>query len=195
MLGMTWILAVAAALGADAFSLALALGLAGGGKRFFLMLPLVVAGLHILMPLAGMLIGKTFGAVFGHIAVLLGAGILIYLGGRTLFTLSNHPKERDSHREVQGELWGASLRRENSYEGLSICLLAFGVSLDALSVGFSLGTLGGKIGFTVLIMGVTAGLMTLAGFWIGRFAGMRLGKKAEFMSGLILLLIGVKLIF
>jgi len=72
--------------------------------------------------------------------------------------------------------------------------LAASVSLDALSVGFSLGTIRADIFMTVMIIGIIAGLMTGMGLVLGRIMGTRLGEKAELFGGLALLLIGIKLL-
>lgn len=68
------------------------------------------------------------------------------------------------------------------------------VSLDALSVGFSLGTQNLALGQAVLIMGPVAGLMTMAGFLLGQQVGGWIGEKAVILGGAILIFIGIKLL-
>ncbi len=80
-----------------------------------------------------------------------------------------------------------------SLKGWGIYGLAGSVSLDALSVGFSLGTFVSKILLATLIMGFTAGIMTGGGVLLGRRVGTWLGSKAEALGGLILLLIGLRM--
>lgn len=73
-------------------------------------------------------------------------------------------------------------------------MFAASVSLDALSVGFSLGTIKADIFLTVISIGAIAGLMTGMGLVLGRILGTWLGDKAELLGGLALFLIGVKLL-
>ena len=189
-----WVLAVSVALGADAFSISLAIGLTGIGRRLVLRLTLLVALFHVLMPLAGLVVGQTMGLLLGKIAKFLGATILFWLGGRMLWHIHRPERQTFSLREARQHVMGRRLPAGVSLHGWGIYALVSSVSLDALSVGFSLGTIGSRIGKTVLTMGITAGLMTAAGLVLGRFIGTRFGAKAEFLGGLALVLIGIKLL-
>jgi putative Mn2+ efflux pump MntP len=80
-----------------------------------------------------------------------------------------------------------------SLKGMGIYALAGSVSLDALSVGFSLGTFVSKIIPATLIWGSPPGVMTGSGIILGRRVGTWLGNKAEALGGIILLLIGLKM--
>jgi putative Mn2+ efflux pump MntP len=75
-----------------------------------------------------------------------------------------------------------------------LLVLAASVSMDALSVGFTLGTVKASLIMVALVCGVVAGLMTFAGLLLGRGLGRWAGEKAQLAGGLILLGIGVKLI-
>ena len=77
----------------------------------------------------------------------------------------------------------------------ALSMLAGSVSMDALSVGFSLGTFKANLGTTVLVMGIVSGVMTAAGFLFGRQLGSWLGTKAQALGGVVLLIIGVRLLF
>jgi len=162
----------------DAFSFSLALGLIGIRNRTAVRLSLIVAVFHVFMPLIGLWTGQKLGALFGDVAIAIGALILLWLGGKMI--------------------WGALRGEETesrvpSLKGWGIYALAGSVSLDALSVGFSLGTFVTKILLATLIMGFTAGVMTGGGVLLGRRIGTWLGSKAEALGGLILLLIGVRM--
>ena len=67
--------------------------------------------------------------------------------------------------------------------------------MDALSVGFSLGTMGTAVPLTVGIIGITAGLMTGAGLILGKAVKTRVSGKAEWLAGSVLVLIGISLLF
>jgi len=186
------ILAVSVALGADALSFAVALGLAGLNKRAGLCLAVVVAVFHILMPLVGLWVGQYLGQYFGEIAEIAGALVLIWLGGRMLYHAVKPEQRRYTFAEGRQALAGAA--RVPAIEGFGAFAVALSVSMDALSVGFSLGTLRAPIMTTVVTMGVVAGLMTFLGILLGRSIGTKVGEKAEAIGGIILLMIGLKLL-
>lgn len=194
-MNLAWVLAVSVALGADAFSLAIAIGLVGIPKRLILRLSFLVAFFHVFMPLAGLLAGQTLGLFLGRLAQTLGALVLLGLGGKMVYNVYRPAKESLPFGEARRLLQPRGMPSGVSLSGYGIYALVFSVSLDALSVGFSLGTLGSAIGGTVLIMGTVAGLMTGTGLILGRFLGKRAGERAELLGGLALLLIGVQLFF
>ncbi|EHQ92276.1 manganese efflux pump MntP family protein [Desulfosporosinus youngiae] len=193
-MNLAWVVAVATALGADAFSLALAIGLAGIRKSMMVRLSLVVAVFHVFMPLGGMLLGQALGTILGQFASLIGALVLIVLGGRMLYKVYRPTTESFSFREAREALFHKNVSNNPSLNGYGIYILAASVSLDALSVGFTLGTIRADMVMTVMIMGLIAGLMTGMGLILGRVMGTRLGDKAELLGGLALVLIGVKLL-
>lgn len=80
-MNIAWVVAVAIALGADAFSLSLAIGLSGIKKHMMVRLSLVVAVFHVVMPLGGMMLGQALGSILGRYASIIGALVLIGLGG------------------------------------------------------------------------------------------------------------------
>ncbi|MDR3601998.1 MAG: manganese efflux pump MntP family protein [Desulfosporosinus sp.] len=194
-MNFAWLVAVAIALGADAFSLSLAIGLAGIKKRMMVRLSLVVAVFHVIMPLGGMILGEALGSILGRFASLIGAVVLIGLGGRMLYKLYRPSTEHFPFSGAKDALMHKKLSTDSSLNGFGIYAFALSVSLDALSVGFSLGTIKTDIFITVTIIGATAGLMTALGLVLGRVLGTWLGDRAELLGGLALLLIGVRLLF
>lgn len=194
-MNITWVVAVAIALGADAFSLSLAIGLAGIGKRRIVHLSLVIAAFHVFMPLSGMMLGQALGTILGQYANLLGGLVLIGLGGRMIYNVYRPSVEYFSFGQARAALFQKKLSSNSSLKGWGIYVLAASVSIDALSVGVSLGTIKADIVITVMIMGLITGLMTAMGLVLGQMMGTRLGDKAELLGGLALFLIGVKLFF
>jgi putative Mn2+ efflux pump MntP len=180
---------IAVALGTDAFSMAVCIGLSGITKRKILFISFLIALFHIFMPLIGLLLGSWLGKAVGQLATFIGAIVLIFIGLQMLregigsqSTIACKPAQSNIPMQVYSGLVG-------------MLALSCSVSLDALTVGFGLGTLQVNLALTVIIMGVVAGLMTLAGFLLGIKIGARLGKKAEILGGIILIIIGVKMFF
>ena len=193
ILDLAWVVAVAIALGMDAFSLSLAIGLSGIKKPVMLKFILTVAAFHVFMPLCGMVLGQALGNILGRLASMLGALIIVGLGGSMLYKGFRPGPRRFSFAEAQQARLQKKLFRDVSYQGWGLYILAASVSLDALSVGFSLGTFGVHIAITVFLMGLIAGTMTGMGLALGQIVGTRLGDKAELLGGLALFLIGIKL--
>ncbi|WP_407306220.1 manganese efflux pump MntP family protein [Desulfosporosinus sp. SB140] len=194
-MNLAWVIALAIALGSDAFSLSLAIGLSGIRRRLMLKLVLVVAAFHVVMPLCGMVLGQALGTILGQFASWIGALVIIGLGGHMLYKVYRPTKEHFSFSQAKKAMLQKNLFMDISYRGWSLYVLAASVSLDALSVGFSLGTFGVNILITVTVIGLIAGLMTGIGLVLGRVMGTRLGDKAELFGGLALFLIGIKLLF
>ena len=74
----------------------------------------------------------------------------------------------------------------------SLFALSLSVSMDALTVGVSLGVYKFAIPLAVVLIGITAGAMTASGLLLGKKFGLWLGSKAEFAGGAILIIIGIK---
>lgn len=180
---------VAVALGTDAFSLAVGMGIIGVRWRRALSFALVVCLFHIFMPLTGLLLGQYLGYLLGHVAGVLGAVVLLAIGGQLLW------------QGLRSQVAIVPLRPATESHNPSLPSgpigtlgLAGSVSLDALTVGFGLGALQVDLWATVLIMGIIAGSMTWTGFVFGQRLGYWAGEKARLLGGIILVLIAVRLL-
>ncbi len=76
----------------------------------------------------------------------------------------------------------------------TMLLLAIATSIDALAVGISLVMTGDGIVEPALIIGVVTMIISMFGVWIGSRFGDRYGKKAELVGGVILILIGLRIV-
>jgi putative Mn2+ efflux pump MntP len=72
--------------------------------------------------------------------------------------------------------------------------LSLATSIDALAVGFSFGILRNAVLIPALIIGIICGAISFAGVMVGEQLEDLLGKKMEIVGGLILILIGVKIL-
>lgn len=180
MTGILWISALAVALGMDAFSFALAVGLTGIRRLLAWRLIFTVAAFHIFMPWAGFFLGSLAGEIFGMVASVFGALLILVLGGKMIYNVFEGSDNTFNVAYIKS--W-------------RLYLLALSVSLDAWSVGFSLGTAECDILQSVLIMGMVAGMMTGAGLVLGNKLGNGLGGNAQMLGGVILVGIGIKMSF
>lgn len=72
--------------------------------------------------------------------------------------------------------------------------LAVACSIDAFAVGVSFAFMELNIWISVVIIGVTTGLFSTAGLYIGRIFGSRWQKPAQIAGGVVLILIGAKVL-
>jgi manganese efflux pump family protein len=78
--------------------------------------------------------------------------------------------------------------------GWTLVLLAFATSIDALAIGFSLGMIGVIIWYPAVVIGVVTGLISWLGIFLGNRLGQKFGKRMEIIGGIILILIGVRIL-
>lgn len=184
---------VAVVLGMDAFSLSLGMGLRGVKLKYEIKFSAAVGILHIIMPLVGLNLGIAAGRLFGVWAAVAGAIVLAYIGidflvkgirevKTTSISFQNARKILNPVQNIVADDWKA------------IMLLAASVSIDALTVGFGLGTLRMPILVTVITIGVIAALMTMLGFIAGRACSKIVGSYAQILGGILLLALAVKLV-
>jgi len=178
-LSLYTILALSFALSADAFSFSLGLGMTGVSRRQIIIISLTVLAFHIIMPLTGYFAGGFFKSFTGTWAGITGAAVLVLLGLRMVWE-SLSDKEENISRYVLTSVYG-------------IVLLGAAVSLDALSVGFTLGTQRAALGLATVAIGLVAGAMTYIGLGFGRKFGEWLGQRAVLLGGFVLIFIGIKL--
>ncbi|MBP6909921.1 MAG: manganese efflux pump, partial [Candidatus Saccharicenans sp.] len=78
--------------------------------------------------------------------------------------------------------------------GWPLLTLAIATSLDALATGLSLPVLGLNIWLASLVIGLTAFIITIIGSRLGPALGQILGRRAELAGGLVLIMIGLKIL-
>lgn len=188
---MLSVFAVAVALGADAFSIALGLGLSGTTRSFKVRFVGVVAILHVMMPLIGLEVGAMAGQFLGKWAAIIGAVVLAFIGVQMLkkgFESEKPIKLSEARQKIKNTT-------EPSFTGwMAVIVLGLSVSIDALTVGFGLGTARVPILYTVITTGFLAGLMTAFG-WLGaKYFSEVIGRRAQIFGGLILTVLAVKML-
>ncbi|MCW3098751.1 MAG: hypothetical protein JWL77_4369 [Chthonomonadaceae bacterium] len=168
-------------LGLDTFAVALGLGLSGLSRTKWVRVGLTFAFFEGLMPVGGLLLGKQLSNVIGSRAGYIAAVLLIAVGAFALKEACSDEDEEDE--EVLSLL-----------DGKKLLLTGLSVSLDELAVGFSLGLLHVALLPTLAYIAVQAFGITFLGLALGARLGKRLGDKAEFASGIVLILLGIALL-
>ena len=73
-------------------------------------------------------------------------------------------------------------------------VLAVATSIDALAVGITFAFLDYPIVEAITVIGITTFVISIGGVYVGNFFGNKYEKKAEFVGGLILVLLGVRIL-
>lgn len=173
------ILIMAVALGLDAFSLGIGVGMKGIRLKHVLNISLLIAFFHTLMPLFGLIAGRYVGFLLGQVTGIAAGGLLALLGGHMIW---------NSYRKEEGV-------PVNHTTLIGMLLFSLSVSIDSFSVGISLGMFVHDTAIIVTSFGVVGGLMSILGLMLGRKAGSRLGEYGEMIGGVILLAFGLMFIF
>jgi manganese efflux pump family protein len=168
---------MAFALGMDAFSVALGMGLLRLRLKQIFYIGVMIGLFHILMPLFGMVVGRFLSRQFGSIASYIGGALLLILGIQMI--VASFKKESD---------------RLISPRGMGLIFFALSVSLDSFSVGLSLGIFGARTMLTILLFGFFSMMLTWGGLMMGRHFQQWLGAYSEALGGSILLAFGLKLL-
>ncbi len=72
--------------------------------------------------------------------------------------------------------------------------LAIATSIDALAIGVTFAFLSVNIWYAILVIGITTFLISMGGVKIGHIFGLKYKSKAEIAGGVILILIGLKIL-
>lgn len=171
---------LAVGLSMDAFAVAICKGLAL--KKFTFknaaIIGLWFGGFQGLMPFIGYLLGIQFKSRITAIDHWIAFFLLGFIG-------LNMIKEAMSKEE---EPANASLSAKN------MLLLAIATSIDALAVGITFAFLSVHIAPAVTFIGTITFLLSMAGVKVGTVFGTRYKTKAEFTGGILLILLGIKIL-
>ncbi len=178
------VLAVAFALAMDAFAVSVGISLHPEGltKKQTLRMAFHFGFFQFMMPLLGWQATRSIFLdliePFDHWVAF---GLLLIIGAKMIFEFFRTKKESQSDQT-------------DPTKGFSILMLSVATSIDALAVGMSLAALQVTILYPAAVIGVIAFGMTLLGTRIGPLFGRLVGRGAELIGGLILILIGIKIL-
>ncbi len=169
---------MAAALGMDAFSVSLGIGMQRLRLKRIALIGLIIGLFHIGMPFIGILLGKAISVQIGHYTTLAGGLLMVGIGAQMFFSAFNH-----------------EIKKIVQPVGIGLLFLAFTVSIDSFSVGLSLGISGVKTAITLLMFGAVSMMLTWCGMLLGRKVRGLVGAYSEFLGGSILCAFGLKILF
>lgn len=175
------LLFIAFALAMDAFAVSVSAGawLKKANPRQTFRLAFHFGLFQFLMPVIGWFAGTGFSSLIGTVDHWIAFVLLAIIGGRMI--LSSLRKEAE---EI----------RKDVTKGWSLVSLSVATSIDALAVGLSLSMLRVHIVLPAIVIGVVAAGMSFLGVRLGERASHSLGPHVEFAGGVILVLIGVRIV-
>ena len=178
-----FLLGIGLAMDAFAVSVCKGLGMRRLNKKQTLIIGLYFGGFQALMPLIGWLLGSQFQKYITSIDHWIAFILLGFIGGKMMIEAI-----REWNEEETVDVIDAPLDHKN------MLVLAVATSIDALAVGITFAFLDTPIIEAITIIGITTMIISIIGVVVGNFFGSRYKSKAEFIGGMILVLLGLKIL-
>lgn len=182
-MGITELILLSLGLAMDAFSVSVCKGLSmkkinyGGA----LVTALFFGGFQAAMPLIGYFLGSRFEQYISRYSHWVAFVLLGFIGGKMIIEAIRGGEDSSSESEYKLDI-------------KELFILAIATSIDALAVGVVFAAQKDSILLSVTAIGVITFALSLAGVVIGNRFGSKYEKKAELAGGIVLVLIGVKLL-
>ncbi len=172
------VIVLAVALSMDAFAVSIGLGSKGNTRDLGLKAGLFFGAFQALMPFIGYLGGKGVLGWVDAYAHWIAFGLLALIGGKMIY--------EGLHEGIEEDITNITNKM--------MLLLAIATSIDAMAAGFSLTLLDINPYLACLIIGITTFAFSWVGVQIGKRSGTWLESKAEIFGGVVLILIGIKML-
>ena len=179
-MGLIELFLIAVGLSMDAFAVSVCKGLAMPKCTFkkAAIVGLWFGGFQALMPAIGYVLGAQFQEAIASIDHWIAFVLLALIGGNMIHeALDNDEEEADASLDVK-----------------TMFLLAVATSIDALAIGITFAFLKVSIIPAVCFIGIVTFIISFAGVKIGNVFGVRYKNKAEIVGGVILILLGLKIL-
>ena len=179
-MGLIELVLIAVGLSMDAFAVSVCKGLAMPKCTFkkAAIVGLWFGGFQALMPAIGYVLGAQFQEAIASIDHWIAFVLLALIGGNMIHeALDNDEEEADASLDVK-----------------TMFLLAVATSIDALAIGITFAFLKVNIIPAVCFIGIVTFIISFAGVKIGNVFGARYKNKAEIVGGIILILLGLKIL-
>ncbi len=179
-MGIIELFILAVGLSMDAFAVSVCKGLSLGKIKIkhMCIAGLWFGGFQALMPLIGYLLGSNFSELVAKYDHWIAFVLLALIGGNMIKEALG--KEEDS--------------MDNSMGFKAMLLLAIATSIDALAVGATFAFLDVSIVPAISFIGVVTFVLSAIGVKAGSLFGYKYKSKAELCGGIILILLGIKIL-
>lgn len=170
---------IAVGLSMDAFAVSVCKGLSVKrlSPKHALLVGIYFGGFQFLMPVIGYLLGFRFEHIITNIDHWIAFVLLAFIGGNMI-----------------KESFGKSEELNDDFSFKTMLMMAVATSIDALAVGITFAFLSVRILPAAGLIGITTFIISGAGIYIGNVFGAKYKSKAELAGGVILILIGVKIL-
>ena len=182
-MGIAELFFIAVGLSMDAFAVSVCkgLGMSRLNMKHGVVIALFFGGFQALMPLIGYFAGIGFQRYIEDFDHWIAFALLAFIGGQMVYGAFKEGEETEEDGDV--------LKMKQLF------LLAVATSIDALIVGITFALLPGtNIWTSVALIGCTTFVLSMAGVGIGFRFGSRYEKKAQIAGGIILILLGIKIL-
>ncbi len=171
---------IAVALAMDAFSVSMTKGFTQKHltKSQILYYGLFFGGFQALMPVLGYFCGSAIASVVEALASIIGFILLLLIGLNM----------------IRESITGDDEEITDEFSFKEVTLLAIATSIDAFAVGIAIALLKDPILISAAIIGIVALMFSIAGIFIGKKLGDYVGDKFQILGGVILILIGIKIL-
>lgn len=171
---------IAVALAMDAFSVSMTKGFTQKQitKPQILYYGLFFGGFQALMPILGYFCGNVIASIVQSLAPVIGFILLLAIGLNM----------------IRESLTGDDEEITDHFSFREVTLLAIATSIDAFAVGITIALLKDPILISSAIIGIVAFIFSIIGIFIGKKLGNYVGDKFQIIGGVILILIGIKIL-
>ena len=178
-----FLMGVGLSMDAFAVSICKGLGMRKVNKKQALVIGLFFGGFQALMPFVGWLLGSQFEKYITSIDHWIAFILLGIIGGKMIVESVKPDKEDDEVKEMDAPL-----------DLKEMFVLAVATSIDAFAVGITFALLNMSLLLPCTIIGIVAFIFSISGIFIGKKLGNYFGDKFEILGGVVLILIGIKIL-
>ena len=135
-------------------------------------------GFQGVMPALGFVLTSLFASLITSVSHWIAFALLIFIGGNMI---------RESFDKDEEEV-------DDSFAFMTMLTLAVATSIDALAMGVTLNLSGANIWVAAPLIALTTAILSPIGLKVGNLFGMKYKSKAELAGGVVLVLLGVKIL-
>ncbi len=188
-MGFVELFMIAIGLSMDAFAVAICKGLNMKKVNYknTVIIALFFGVFQGVMPLIGWLLGRNFEQYITSIDHWIAFVLLAFIGGNMI-------REGLKGDDEVSEEALTTLEYSEKLDLKELTVMAIATSIDALAIGITFAFLKVSIVPAVSLIGITTFIISLGGVFIGNYFGVKYKNKAEIAGGVILILIGTKIL-
>lgn len=172
-------MAIGLAMDASAVSMAAAACGFAQNRRAVFRLAFHFGLFQFIMPVAGWFLGTGFVSYVRAVDHWIAFGLLAFVGARMV---------REGFADSE-----ECLHKDPS-KGMTMVMLSFATSIDALAIGLGLAVMGVNIWYPSVLIGIITCAMSLGAIHIGKRVGTAIGSRMEIIGGIILIGLGLKIL-